>query len=301
MELNTNGIGKPFLKWAGGKTQLLTEIEQVIPGEYKKNRFTYIEPFLGGGAVLFYILNNYPNLEEAVVNDINRDLIGTYETIKNNVVELIELLGRFQSEFYEFLDLEDKKKEYFYSKRNEFNKRNSTQTEQSALFIFLNKTCFNGLFRVNRKNEFNVPIGSYKKPLICDERNLKKVSLLLGKVKFMCGDFEETLNHVNENSIFYIDPPYKPLSKTSSFNSYAKIEFDDNEQIRLAEFCKRINELGYDWILSNSDVKGKNPNDNFFDDLYRGYNIKRVLAKRSINAKALKRGQLTELLITNFM
>lgn len=206
----------------------------------------------------------------------------------------------FTSEYYDLLNNEEKKKEYYYTKRGVFNQRKSTKNEQSALFIFLNKTCFNGLFRVNRKNEFNVPIGSYKKPLICDKNNLLIVSKLLQKVEFLNVDFEETLNFADENSLFYFDPPYKPLSETSSFNSYAKDEFNDNEQIRLAEFCKKLNALDYDWILSNSDVKGKVLKDNFFDDLYKNFNINRVLAKRSINANVNKRGYLTELLITNY-
>ncbi|MBT3423622.1 MAG: Dam family site-specific DNA-(adenine-N6)-methyltransferase, partial [Bacteroidetes bacterium] len=167
------------------------------------------------------------------------------------------------------------------------------------LFIFLNRTCFNGLYRVNRKNEFNVPIGSYKKPMICDEPNLLTVNSLLQKVEILNEDFEQTIFEAEENSFFYFDPPYKPLSQTSSFNSYTKDEFDDNEQIRLAKFCDKLDSLGHNWILSNSDVKGKNSNDDFFDDLFKEYQINRVLAKRIINANPSKRGQLTELLITN--
>lgn len=299
MTLNSRNLGKPFIKWAGGKTQLLGQIDQVIPDNFKTENFTYVEPFLGGGAVLFHILNYYPNLEKAVVNDINTDLIGTYKTIKNNVIELIEVLENYQSEYYTLLTNDELKKEFYYCKRNLFNQRRVSEIEQSALFIFLNKTCFNGLFRVNKKNEFNVPIGSYKKPLICDKNNLLKVNKLLQKVEFLNGDFEDTIKYTNTNSLFYFDPPYKPLNETSSFNSYAKDEFNDNEQIRLANFCETLDTIGHTWILSNSDVKGKNPNDNFFDDLYEKFNINRVLAKRNINANASKRGQLTELLITN--
>lgn len=300
MKLNIENLGKPFIKWAGGKTQLLSQIDKTIPSNFKTENFTYVEPFLGGGAVLFHILNYYPNLEKAVVNDINTDLIGTYKTIKNNVAELIEVLENYQSEYHALLTNDELKKEFYYNKRSLFNERKVSEIQQSALFIFLNKTCFNGLFRVNRKNEFNVPIGSYKKPLICDKNNLLKVNSLLQKVEFLNGDFEETLSHTDTNSLFYFDPPYKPLSETSSFNSYAKDEFNDNEQIRLAKFCETLDTLGHTWVLSNSDVKGENPKDNFFDDLYEKFNINRVLAKRSINANANKRGQLTELLITNY-
>lgn len=289
----------PFIKWAGGKSQLLNQIDFTIPKTYKIESFTYIEPFLGGGAVLFHLLNHYPKLQKATVNDINTDLIDTYKSIKNDVANLIQVLQNLQSEYYNLQNNEEQKKEYYYNKRKLFNQRQKSKVEQSALFIFLNKTCFNGLFRVNRKNEFNVPIGSYKCPLICDEENLLKVSELLQKVEFLNGDFEKTINYTGNNTLFYFDPPYKPLSKTSSFNSYAKNEFDDAEQIRLAEFCKTLDTLGHTWILSNSDVKGKNPNDDFFDELYKNFNINRVLAKRSINANAKKRGQLTELLITN--
>ena len=291
---------KPFIKWAGGKNQLLNEIDNIIPVEIKETEFTYIEPFVGGGAVLFWILQKYPNVKKAVINDINADLINAYKTIKENVEDLILILEKWEKEYHSLADKQDKKKEYYYSKRELFNSRKSVQTTQTALFIFLNRTCFNGLYRVNRKNEFNVPIGSYKKPMICDEDNLRAVSKLLQKVVILDGDFEQTLRYAENSTLFYFDPPYKPLSETSSFNSYAKDEFDDNEQIRLAKFCEKIDFLGYYWILSNSDVKGKNPNDNFFDDLYRQFNIKRVLARRNINSNPNKRGELTELLITNF-
>ena len=194
---------------------------------------------------------------------------------------------------------ESQKKEYYYAKRNLFNLRNSDKTTQSALFIFLNRTCFNGLFRVNRKNEFNVPIGSYKKPLICNRENLNAVSKILQRVEILNGDYSETLKYASSNTLFYFDPPYKPLSETSSFNSYSKDEFNDSEQIRLKQFCTKLDNLHHQWILSNSDVKGKNPNDNFFDDLYSEFNILRVNARRNINANPNKRGKLTELLITN--
>lgn len=289
---------KPFLKWAGGKTQLLNDIENNFP--YKRNdEFSFVEPFVGSGAVLFWVLNNFPNLKSAVINDINEDLINSYRTIKSNVAELISMLKKYESEYHLLSEQIEEKKEYYYDKRNLFNTRKSDQTTQAALFIFLNRTCFNGLYRVNKKNEFNVPIGSYKKPMICDESNLVSVSKLLQKVEILSGDFEQTIKYANEYSIFYFDPPYKPLSETSSFNSYAKDEFNDNEQERLKSFCDQLDSLGQKWILSNSDVKGKNPDDNFFDDLFADYQIKRVTAKRSINSNASKRGKLTELLILN--
>ena len=290
---------KPFLKWAGGKTQLIEQIKEQLPNNIITNRFTYIEPFVGSGAVLFWILEQYPNMERAIINDINQDLTNSYLTIKHNVQELIQILKQWEVEYHNIAEDQEVKKEYYYEKRALFNTRNSDQTTQSALFIFLNRTCFNGLYRVNRKNEFNVPIGSYKTPQICNEENLLAVSKVLQKVEILNGDFAETLNYADNNSFFYFDPPYKPLNETSSFNSYAKDDFNDAEQIRLKEFCEILDNQNHQWILSNSDVKGKDANNNFFDDLYASFNILRVNARRSINANPSKRGQLTELLITN--
>ncbi len=292
-------IAKPFLKWAGGKTQLITEIERVLPNEIKNSKFTYVEPFVGSGAILFWMLNNFPKMEKAVINDINEDLINTYKTIANNPKELISILEILQNEYHSLELKTEEKKEYYYQKRETYNKREIEQSGQAALFIFLNRTCFNGLYRVNKNNGFNVPMGSYKTPMICDHKNILAVSNVLKKVEILSGDYEQTLNYSKENSLFYFDPPYKPLSETSSFNSYAKDEFGDNEQIRLKNFCSKLDLLNHNWILSNSDVKGKNVEDNFFDDLYSDFTINRVDAKRSINANPEKRGKLKELLITN--
>jgi DNA adenine methylase len=290
---------KPFLKWAGGKTQLISTIEKELPNNFDKQAYTYIEPFVGSGAMLFWMLNKFPNIKRAVINDINGDLINSYNTIKNGVDKLIYTLNSWQEEYYQISVDTELKKEYYYEKRKLFNLRTSDNVTQTALFIFLNRTCFNGLYRVNSKNEFNVPIGSYKKPMICDETNLRAVNQLLQNVTILNADYAYTLKFAEKNTLFYFDPPYKPLSKTSSFNSYSKDEFNDDEQIRLANFCHQLDELDHDWILSNSDVKGKNPDDDFFDELYSKYNIKRVMARRSINANPEKRGVLTELLITN--
>ena len=297
--MTNSKIAKPFLKWAGGKTQLINDIERTLPTEITKEKFTYIEPFVGSGAVLFWMLNNFPKLEKAVINDINEDLINTYKTISSNPKELISILEILQSEFHNLEGSEENKKLYYYQKRELYNTRKEEQSGQAALFIFLNRTCFNGLYRVNSKNLYNVPMGGYKKPTICDKENILAVSNILQKVEILYGDFEQTLNYADKNSLFYFDPPYKPLSETSSFNSYAKDEFNDNEQVRLKDFCSKLDVLNHTWILSNSDVKGKNENDNFFDDLYSDYNIQRVDARRSINANPENRGKLTELLITN--
>jgi len=292
---------KPFLKWAGGKTQLIPEIKNALPKDFGNKEFTFIEPFVGSGAILFWVMNNYPNLKKVVINDINTDLTDTYKSIVSSPLELIDVLGQLQAEYHALQNNEEVKKEYYYEKRTLYNTRSTDQTTHSALFIFLNRTCFNGLYRVNSKNHFNVPMGSYKAPTICDKSNILAVSEALKKVVILNGDFEETLQETTPNSLFYFDPPYKPLSQTSSFNSYAKDEFNDAEQIRLRDFCAKLNVLGHKWILSNSDVRGKNSNDNFFDDIYANFNISRVRAKRSINANPDKRGELNELLITSYL
>ena len=290
--------GKPFIKWVGGKTQLIESIEKVLPKDFNnQTNLTYIEPFVGGGAVLFWILQKYPNIKRAVINDINPDLTTTYKIIKTNPKELIIALRSISSEYLPLS--EEKRKEYYLSKRDRFNTKSLDSIENSALFIFLNRTCFNGLYRVNSRGLFNVPFGKYINPKICDEQTILADSELLQKVEILTGDFEATLKHVGENNFFYFDPPYKPLSETSSFNSYTKEEFNDKEQIRLSEFCQRIDLMGHRFILSNSDVKSKNPHDNFFDDLYNQFDINRVFATRMVNANANKRGKLTELLITN--
>lgn len=292
---------RPFLKWAGGKTQLIKDINIALPKDvFNKDRFTYVEPFVGSGAVLFWMLNNFPKLEKAVINDINADLINTYRVIASKPNELISILQDFQSEFHALENQVDEKKEYYYNKREVYNTRGEEKSIQAALFIFLNRTCFNGLYRVNKSNGYNVPMGSYKRPTICDSENILAVSNALQKVEILCGDYEKTLDEATENSFFYFDPPYKPLSNTSSFNSYAKDEFNDEEQIRLRNFCTKLETLDHKWMLSNSDVKGKDTNDNFFDEIYSDYSISRVRASRRINANAEKRGELNELLITNY-
>lgn len=293
-------VAKPFLKWAGGKTQLIPEIESRMAKKLVEEEFIYVEPFVGSGAVLFWILGKYPNIQKAVINDINQDLINTYKVIKKSSEPLIEILTAMQNKYYSFLDSDDKKKEYFYSQRDKYNSRKSDEIVQAALFIFLNRTCFNGLYRVNKKNEFNVPMGSYKKPKISDPENLRLVSSFLQKVEILQGDFEQTFSYAGKKSFFYLDPPYKPLSLTSSFTSYANQAFDDDEQIRLAKFCEKLTQKESTWLLSNSDVNSVSVPNDFFDNLYRNYEIKRVLATRRINSNAKKRGSLKELLISNY-
>ena len=290
---------KPFLKWVGGKKQLLPEIKKYYPFNEKINK--YSEPFIGGGAVLFDILNTF-DLKEIYISDMNKELVNTYLVIQNSVNDLIKELKILESEYIP-LD-EEKRKEYYLAKRKEFNELKKTDYNYSiklaTLFIFLNKTCFNGLYRVNSKGEFNVPSGVYKKPLICDEENLIVVSEKLRNVKIVCTDYKSCINFVDENTFVYIDPPYRPLNKTSSFTSYNDFDFDDKKQTELAEFSKQLDKTGAKILLSNSNPKNVDANDNFFECLYNGFNIKEVMASRMINSKASGRGKISELLISNF-
>jgi len=295
-----NGCAKPFVKWVGGKGQLISTIEKALPDELLfSSEITYIEPFVGGGAMLFHVLKSNPRLKSAVINDINHDLIIAYSTIRNNVSELINELKIIQKDYYS-LQTEDARREYYLKQRERYNQKLIEPVLNTALLIFLNRTCFNGLYRVNSKGLFNVPFGKYSNPTICDENTLLADSELLQKVVIMSGDFSQTLSHASKEAFFYLDPPYKPLNQTSSFNSYAKEGFGNEEQIRLKQFCDKLNEHGARWILSNSDVKSNDPSDEFFDDLYSDYNIERVWASRSVNANPQKRGKLSELLINNY-
>lgn len=288
---------KPFIKWAGGKTQLLEDIEKNLPIDFGKREITYVEPFVGGGSVIFWMMQRHPNISHAIINDINHKLITTYRTIKERPMELICTLKELEKAYLP-LDHEKRTEQFLYN-RKLFNEEVLDNIQLSALFIFLNRTCFNGLYRENSKGKFNVPHGKYINPTICDTDTIMADSRVLQKVEILCGDFAATETYASPNTLYYFDPPYKPLSETSSFNSYVKESFDDTEQIRLKDFCNIISSQGSFFILSNSDVRGKNPNDYFFDELYNGYHIKRVLATRMVNANPEKRGQLTELMISN--
>jgi len=298
---------EPVLKWAGGKRQLLDTIEKHLPDMVKEGNFTYIEPFIGGGAVFFYLLSNY-SISKSVIIDSNQDLILLYKTIKSNVGGLIEILKKIQEGYYPLE--EPDRKEYFYEKRKSFNAELKTiDYEQesddwlthSANLIFLNRTCFNGLYRVNQKGEFNVPFGRYNNPKICNEKNLISVSKALSNTKILSRDFEKALDYIEGNTFLYFDPPYRPLSTSSSFTAYAKSGFNDDEQVRLAKFYWKLNGyLNVKLMLSNSDPKNADENDDFFDNLYEGFNILRVAASRRINSKQSGRGLISELLVLNY-
>ena len=292
---------KPFIKWVGGKSQLIEQLDALLPVDFGNwENVTYIEPFVGGGAMLFYMLQRYPNIQHAVINDINPDLATCYRTVRDNSQQLIESLRDIENA-YLALETEAERKDFFMAARNRYNEKNIDPIENTTKFFFLNRTCFNGLYRVNKKGLFNVPFGKYTNPMICDPETIRKDSELLQRVEILNGDFESTFEYAHGNTLFYFDPPYRPLSNTSSFNDYAKEAFNDDAQIRLKEYCDRINEAGFHFMLSNSDCKGKNEEDNFFDVLYQAYQIERVWASRSINSNPNKRGKLTEILVHNYI
>jgi len=293
-------IAKPFLKWAGGKTQVLNNIRMKYPTGLGIAITKYAEPFVGGGAVLFDILSNY-DMEQIYISDVNRELIVTYQTIRDNISALISRLEELE---YVYLSSdESKRKDLYYLNRNRFNNlmtSDNTSVELAALFIFLNRTCFNGLYRVNSKGAFNVPQGSYKNPCICDADNLKAVSEVLQNVRIVCGDYRKSETFIDNNTFAYFDPPYRPLTVSSSFTAYARYGFGDKEQIELAKYIDKLSEMGVFVVASNSDPKNTNEEDDFFDRLYIRHRITRISASRAINSVGKGRGEINELLIASY-
>lgn len=299
---------KPFLKWAGGKSQLLKEFNKRLPEKILKSKKidNYIEPFIGGGAMFFFLRKNY-NIKKSTIFDINSELIIGYTVIQNDYKKLINELTDLEDNY--LAKSEEERKEYYYSIRTAYNEQmmdfdydnyNDQWIERAKYLIFLNKTGFNGLFRQNKKGEFNVPVGRYKNPKICDEKNLVEVNKALKHTSIIRGDFSNAAKYVDNESFIYLDPPYRPLNKTSSFTSYAKDGFTDDDQRRLAEFFREMDNKGAKLMLSNSDPKNNDPDDNFFDELYQKYNIERVPAKRFINCDASKRGAINEIIVRNY-
>ncbi len=296
----SNLVVKPFVKWAGGKAQILNDIRACYPTQLGKKITKYAEPFVGGGAVLFDVLSRF-DLEEIYISDINSELIKTYISIRDNLKELLTALNIFEQDYLP-LDT-DKRKEYYYAKRDRFNvlkKSNENDAELASLFIFLNRTCFNGLYRVNSKGGFNVPMGSYKNPTICDEENLREVSKKLQGVKIVCGDYKDSADFIDSKTFVYFDPPYRPLSETSSFTAYSQDGFGDREQMELAKYIDDMSAKGAFIVASNSDPKNTDKNDDFFDRLYAKHKILRIDATRMINSMADGRGKISELLIVNY-
>lgn len=266
----------PFLKWAGGKSQLLSSYERFFPGEFRR----YFEPFTGGAAVFFH-LRHTRNEFQAELSDLNQDLINCYEIVRDRPDDLIEKLKEHENS-----------QEYFYKIRAQ-NPDKLSDLEKAARFIFLNKTCFNGLYRVNSKGQFNVPFGFYKNPRTCNEEVIHACSLALQETKLSCRPFEEVVRRAGKGDFVYFDPPYHPLNSTSNFTSYTKNSFSADDQIRLAETVKRLSNKGCYVMLSNSDSA-------FIRELYSQFRVETVEAMRAINCKAERRGKITETLILNY-
>ena len=299
-QIKSIGNAHPFVKWVGGKGQLIDVLKENLP-EYMGTKITkYAEPFVGGGAFLFELINSY-EFKEIYINDNNKELINVYNVVKDNCNLLIFELKDLETQYNKLT--EDKQQSFYYEKRERFNSltlMKETKIEKAALFVFLNKTCFNGIYRVNKKGKFNVPFGKRKSVNVCDVENLHKTSELLQNVIIKSCDYHDVLSFVDSSTLVYFDPPYRPLNVTSSFTAYTENDFSDKDQESLAELFKELSEKGAKVMLSNSDPKNVNENDNFFDDLYAGFNIARVDASRAINSVGSKRGKIKELLITNY-
>lgn len=296
---------KPFLKWAGGKTQLLDVIKEELPNDID-SCYRFVEPFVGAGAVFLEFLES-DRFEEYIINDVNSKLIGIYRTIKERPEELINDLSVLVNHYLGLEVGSPEREEMYYDIRHRFNQDGNSELLTSVYFIFLNKTCFNGLYRENSKGHFNVPVGSYKNPSFFNPEQIREISRLLNKKKANGEDrvtllnksFESLTEYVNENTFVYFDPPYRPVTK-GGFTSYNKSSFNDDSQKKLCEFYKTLNVKRAKLMLSNSDPKNLDENDLFFDELYEEFNIKRVSAKRSINSNGAARGAITELLIKNY-
>lgn len=303
----TDFRARPFLKWAGGKSQLIEKFQLLYPNELKDGKIkNFYEPFLGSGAVFFDVAQRY-EIKSAFLYDVNEELILAYKVIQSNVDLLIEILYQYQNKFSR-LD-KDKRQSFFYNQRSAYNqqrliidykKYSEHWVKRTAQLIFLNRTCYNGLYRVNSKGEFNSPMGDYVNPTICDESNLFAVSRVLAMAEVKRADFTQIAKDIKAKSFVYFDPPYRPISKTASFKAYSKHEFGDTEQQKLANVFSDLDRRGVKVMLSNSDPKNVDPRDNFFDDLYKGFTIVRVPAKRMINSNARKRGEINEIVVTNY-
>ena len=299
---------KPFLKWVGGKTQLIQQLDHNAPTELKNGLIeTYIEPFVGGGSFFFHVAQRY-DVQRLILADSNQDLILAYWTIRDQVEALTHTLEDMQSKYLGLS--ESQREDFYYATRKVFNENKTgfnfevptdAWVERAAQLIFLNKTCFNGLFRVNAAGLFNVAFGKYVSPKICDPGNLSAVSQILERTQILLGDFSSVLPLVDSKSFVYLDPPYRPLSETSNFTGYSSSSFNDEDQTRLAEFCRSATECGARLMISNSDPENVGSDDSYFQNLYPGYSINRAYASRMVNCKADKRGKITELIITNYV
>jgi len=299
---------KPFLKWAGGKSQLIDALEERLPQSILNSRTieVYVEPFVGGGAFFFYLKSNYV-IKKAYLFDINKDLIVAYKVVQVYPHALIERLLSIEKEYLSLSEDEQRKlfyeiRDLYNSQKKEFDFSNLSEdwVSRAAYMIFLNRTCYNGLYRLNRNGEFNVPYGKYKNPKICDKENILEVSKALQNTEIICADFEESQRYISKGALVYLDPPYRPLSKTSNFTNYTEDGFSEEDQIRLANYFREVHKRGAYILLSNSDPKNFDPNDDFFEVLYEGFVIERVPARRYINSNARGRGSIMELIIRNY-
>jgi DNA adenine methylase len=299
---------RPFLKWAGGKTQLLRDLEKRLPLQILDEGIIprYVEPFLGGGALFFYLKAQY-KVEESFLLDANPELIMAYQVIQKDHRDLVEILKEMETDHLEMT--EEQRKNNYYQIRDKYNAQmdntgyenySSEWVKRTAYLIFLNKTGYNGLFRLNKSGEYNVPFGRYPNPNICDEANLLLVHKALQKTELQCGDFTRAGEFIKERTLVYMDPPYRPLNRTSYFTDYSASGFSEKDQKRLARFYQDMDQRGSYLILSNSDPKNENPDDDFFDELYQDYNIERVAAKRNINSDKWGRGTINELIVRNY-
>jgi len=294
---------KPFVKWAGGKGNLLKQLDILLPDDFRNQcEITYIEPFIGGGAMFFYILQKYKNIRKAIINDINEDLIRCYQLIKDDPSELINRLRLIENNY--FNDDVRNKRGLYYAYRDQYNKEGINENERAAIFIFLNHTCFNGLYRVNAAGKYNVPYGRYKRPVICNEEVIMAVHKLLNSREIIIrepGDYKLVSRHISKSgqTFVYFDPPYRPLLNSSNFKEYSNSPFGDKQQEELKAFCDQLGERGCKIMVSNSD--SRNPDgSSYFEELYQGYTFHRVFASRVINADPEKRVKLTEVVISNY-
>lgn len=290
-------VALPFVKWVGEKRQLINQIRRYYPYYQYQNINKYAEPFVGGGAVLFDILNTFC-LREVYISDLNEELILTYKTIRDSPYDLIELLSRYQQDF--LICPLNEKEDYYLEQRRKYNSMKSLTIEKAALFIFLNKTCFNGLYRVNKRGEFNVPRGSYLSPVICDKANILAVSSKLQSIEIVASDYRKCYSFVDQNTFVYLDPHYRVLSNVKNTIHYTVAPFNDKQQIELADFFLDLDSTGAKLLMSNSNPKNSNIYDNFFEILYENFYIYYVNAKRSINSNPYGRGSISELLISNY-
>lgn len=289
---------RPVVKWAGGKSQLLDTFQNCYPPGLRSGAIQrYIEPFMGSGAVLFDLGTRFPHLDVLAL-DSNPRLVATYRAIRDDAPAVIERLAAWQAEYW--AADEPTRHQLYYRVRDLFNAGVESAVDQASAFVFLNRTCFNGLYRVNRQGQFNVPVGRYHRPLICDAANLSRVQRVFQHVDLRVGDYWDVLDRVDAHTFIYCDPPYRPLSATASFTAYAAEAFGDEQQRELAAFLRACRDCGAAVMLSNSDPHNVDPADDFFDALYHDWVITRVPARRAINSKAERRGPIQELVITNY-